>query len=188
MTNYADQREGFRPRWITAFEFSIILQIIQKLTSWLFCSLLLRNSAICFRISVFVQKGKCIIYFVYSADQLLRIKSSFSSTVSWKALLPLNWEIFQTKRQTKDFRWPWKVLGHIWRSGAIWRACSKNCCSNRLSGSVDLFFFKNGYTHLDTHQLTASQCKSHDSFSSELSAGRRRWKSLCWKRSCPRTH
>ena len=45
----------------------------------------------------------------------------------------------------------------------------QNCCSNRLSGSFDPFFFKNGYTHLNTHQLTASQCKSHDSFSRELS-------------------
>ena len=36
--------EGFWPRWITASEFSIILQIIQKLN----CSLLLRNSAILF--------------------------------------------------------------------------------------------------------------------------------------------
>ena len=36
--------------------------------------------------------------------------------------------------------------------------------------------------------LTASQCKSHDSFSRELSARRHRWKSLCWKRGCPRMH
>lgn len=47
-------------------------------------------------------------------------------------------------------------------------------------------FLKNGYTHLNTHQLTASQCRSHHSFSGELS--RLHWKPPCWKWSCPRMH